>query len=787
MNMLLFLLSFSLCAFQVLISVTLAAAFAGQSMFLLLAPPFFAMALAGFFVAIWPRALQVTARRASLWAFASLPVSMLALRLVLDSFDLDLQKQMYDLSFSANYRMIITKGYDPFKVPVALALVIPFFFYAFFLTQLFKETAKTMYARLISIEVAGSACGLIGASFLLDATSWPAVATVLLFAPMLGLVPFLKSAKLQLPKIIWSLVGILFATLTYLLAIYLEPVSNPHIAVKDFRQNQQVNELERSWTTFSKVQTFEIKTPVGPRKLITLNNGMGFVQLTQYPYVEPPQIRVASVLQTPKTLVLFAGAGSELFALDRILKEPRTITGVELNPRVIQQGLADSTYGLSELLNKSSVQLHQSDARVFLENSSETYNLIIYSWSGATIWHYSGVAMHTTQYSFTTEGFKRALERLEPNGVLIILGASKLNVIQSLKKTGAFAEPLSQSLLLYGQENNDWKVSWDQNLLLVKKGVWSNDEVKKLTQAFEFYQIKPLMVPDYVHPKYEEFSQVVQSINPEESLLKIKAETGLVFHDSTDDRPFVYNVNPDPDFLSIDFYKSTFQQLRLKQVLATPLNFSAFLFLVLLGALTLSPYVLRESNETTLGLLVRGLVFCGLGISYGLFQLYLIFKFNLFIGNPTWAAVAGLGTFLCAYTAASLILQQKRISSKTINMLILAGFVFWILAEILVTDGAQTLFKLSLPLRLLTMVSCFFMASLCTSLLFPRELARGTDQNQRSAPWWFGLDALACALAVSVGPLAIERYGVAFALNFGLAIYGLSFILINLNRLRRSI
>ncbi len=81
--------------------------------------------------------------------------------------------------------------------------------------------------------------------------------------------------------------------------------------------------------------------------------------------------------------------------------------------------------------------------------------------------------MHTTQYTFTDEGLQRALSRLRSGGSLIIFGASKVNVLLSLRHLEE-QNPATQrhNYLLFapsGSADSEWKKTWDEMVLIIKK------------------------------------------------------------------------------------------------------------------------------------------------------------------------------------------------------------------------------------------------------------------------------------------------------------------------------
>jgi len=775
----LFFLSISLFALQTLLSPTLAAAFAGQSMFLLLAPPFLATAFAAFLIALLPTRLgQFTSRRIGFLCLFATPISMFGLKWLLREMSVDVELQAKSIDMSKYLDHLVSLVYEPYKVRVVLLISIPYFFYALYLNSCFKELKREKAALLIAVEMAGACLGLVSACIVLDYLSWSANAALILCSPVLGfwVVGYFKFQMSSWRKLFHPFAFLLFI-LNFCLACHLEPISSLHVAARDFAHQFSIKEIRRGWTTYSKVQTLDLENKIKKFRMIVLGDGMGIVRLSRFDdaKIKSLPVEAVSALQPRKSLVLFAGAGNDIFGMDHVLSDPKEITGVELNDRVLEFGLAEPQYDLAGLLAKPYIHWAQSDARLYLESGTEKFNLILFSWSGATISYYSGAIVHTTQFSFTHEAFEAAMRRLEPDGYLIILGASKLNILSSLK--GIFKWPLSESVVIMGPENDkDWKANWDHKMLLVKNGRWTNEEVDRLAEKTAALGYLPMLTPTKLDPAYQRIRDVLQSEQPERVLGDIEKETGLYFHDVKDDRPFVYSLFRGFDFLSIGFYKNSFHDAIHDGFLASPLNLGILLlclliFFILIGVL------IKLADVGAMKRLALGFQYVLLGMGSTIFQVYTIYRFIFFLGNPTWALAFGLGTSLLASALAAFIVYTKAISYRSyFPWVIGCGLCLWLGLGFLFSLEPLFLFAIPTYVRLLLMWMLFFSASLCTAFLFP--FVASLSPSMKNLPWWLGMDSLGCALLTAIGPLVIERYGVNYLLEFGLALFTITFCLV---------
>ncbi|MHB1446667.1 MAG: spermine/spermidine synthase domain-containing protein [Acidimicrobiales bacterium] len=114
-----------------------------------------------------------------------------------------------------------------------------------------------------------------------------------------------------------------------------------------------------------------------------------------------------------KVLVIGAGTGNDVAVA--LAHGARRVTGVEIDPELIQLG---RRYNPEHAYQNPRVTIHQNDGRAFLQDSSSHYSLILYALPDART-TLTGQAAPVTldDYLLTTQAIQAAKAHLAPNGV----------------------------------------------------------------------------------------------------------------------------------------------------------------------------------------------------------------------------------------------------------------------------------------------------------------------------------------------------------------------------------
>ena len=79
-------------------------------------------------------------------------------------------------------------------------------------------------------------------------------------------------------------------------------------------------------------------------------------------------------------------------------------------------------------------------------------------------------------------------------------------------------------------------------MLLIKNGNWEQKEITDVTNKISSFGYVPLLLPNKVENDFKFFERLISSNNPLKVLDEITTETGLSFHSTSDNLPFILTI-----------------------------------------------------------------------------------------------------------------------------------------------------------------------------------------------------------------------------------------------------
>ena len=154
-----------------------------------------------------------------------------------------------------------------------------------------------------------------------------------------------------------------------------------------------------------------IFTDGGNMSVITRDAGMSdaFAYLDQITSALPYHLR-----KLQQVLILGAGGGADVQQA-RYHQIPQ-ITAVELNPQIVELMRSDYAEFSGHLYQQSDVEVHVEEARGFITDSSQHYDLIQVALMDAFGASTAGLYALNESYLYTLEAFKTYLQHLESDG-----------------------------------------------------------------------------------------------------------------------------------------------------------------------------------------------------------------------------------------------------------------------------------------------------------------------------------------------------------------------------------
>lgn len=659
----------------------------------------------------------------------------------------------------------VMQGY----VPLLLFLVsLPFIFFGFILGVRFSKSVTAISAY--RFELVGLLLGSLLCMGLLESWSWASVVIMISFLNFLALVIYEYSVNQNIKRsfkygLVPFLVLIGFCRFPSLWNLQ----RDRHLVYRDFLQNAVINVLDTRWKSFAKVQLAD--STIGENfkyHFIAIGDGTGLARYQTYDTSATVPNKWVTVdfvaaAEPKKVAVLFAGAGAEIVGLHKKLGTNVETWAVEINSALIGMTADHEGPLYTEFFKKYPSHQVTSDNRKFLETTSEKFDSILYSWSGATVANFSGAILHTTQYSFTEQALAAAINHLSPDGRLIIMGGNKLNIIRILKtlESSQATENLKEKILIYGKiKPDDWKANWDNFIFIYKNGSWKQHEVEKLDAVAKDYSYILNVSARNDLSQAKAFQKMIETTDVVTEADKMWMDHQVFPRLATDDYPFAYRNTPSTITTDMSEWKS-----RVVNSLST-LNLQVFdgivwISLIFITLLTLSflKKDIRVSSD-----FIHFLGWAPLSSASLLFFLY---KAILYFGEPTTA-------FLIVQTATqlgSLIGLQAALKYKNLKH---AGFVFLsgaivLLGSVFILQNqtvSSVLFHTGLISTSVIFVLVTAYISFAFSFYFMASFFATPEQSKNLGLFWT-FETILCGLVSLVGAFLIEEEGLrAFVLTF---------------------
>lgn len=751
-------------SYHMLMSTYLSSTLAGQSISLLVAPTYFAFAIAllgSFLLRQVCKSLELNFYLSFLtllsFIFSILLINFEIKKLMSDILQLGSQKSS-ELHFLEFY---ISTFYTKYSITISILTSLPFLAYGLYFSNYFDDQQSNAPLKTLGLELMGGVAGVILSLILLNYLGWEKTFLSFFGLACVGSLVFFNAKKKYIPFFL----TLILLIVTLMSKNFISPVSNLHISGRDFSTKLKVELLRESWNSFSKVQTLKLNYDFPghrySRKVISIADGTGHAQMPGFHTSEFSITSEITTLFKPKNvLILFAGAGYEIIKMSESLNPPDKITGVEINSHVIEHGRLDSDGAMTSVLKNRNYQLVQSDSRQFLEKSTDYYDAILFSWSGASVAYYSGAIMHTTQFVFTREAFLSAFQKLAPGGHLIIFGGSKVNIVAHMQALGIKNLKSKLSLLVPRLDSN-WKRSWDNDILIVAKdtdesGYFKNDLIK-LSARFGYSLV--ISPSSETNEKYLEIESLIQSNDAVSSLKQFNIKNQVNFKSHTDDNPFIYQMFPNYSVNEISNIKS--------QLLNLDFGFEIKDLILFVGILSMLGLLLTNYFNQSLGFKEK--LAPSLGFFFGIFStsllLFSIYKSVLYLGFPNFALGLGILISMSSSLFCIYLVQRIKLDNKKFLVLQITGsFLFLGLIVISQIEMVKHyIFQIPFVLQAVLLYFIFFITFSLNSLFYPYLIFQN-QKNLTLTKQIIAFDVLGSGFGSLILPLLIEDDGVSLVM-----------------------
>lgn len=522
-------------------------------------------------------------------------------------------------------------------------------------------------------------------------------------------------------------------------------------------KRQGIDEVEVRWNQIARTSLMKAR-PDGPFAIVQDN---GISNVTLQPWVEGRDrdelMKTARhhalawhLGRDPRSvLVIFAGAGRDLIALDALANGQASLTGVELNPDVVDfaNHPAIAHLRIPQFLAQPGRRLVNQEGRHFLDVDDGTYDLIYVANNGAVAVNRTG---HSRKFLDTCEAMSEYLDHLAPGGMMVFVNqpvAEKIPCFRRLFEARGLPDAAG-AMFSFGWPELDMLDS-----LVVVPGGLSDGEARKLRQNVMSWQanLKILWDPLTGDGVDRTKALVTGPIDP----------ASLV----TDDRPFTQ-----PIVLSeLDVFPSTQALSDPKYVNAWVKVFTVALFALVSGGVAMLAHFVGGADRRVPWAWVAYLLASGIG--FMCVEIGLIAKTELFVGNPLYAVALNLALFLVSSAVGAGL--QDRLRERTGPAHLVGSAVVGIAWGLLLAKACNTwLIGAPLPIKAVALAITVFPAGAALGSFYPFCVARMVGEGRTAAvPMSYGLATLSSVLGSSFAMTAIIDLGFTRVLVLGGAMY----------------
>ena len=453
-----------------------------------------------------------------------------------------------------------------------------------------------------------------------------------------------------------------------------------------------------------------------------------------------------------RILVLFAGVGRDMVELDGMAQGRADITGVELNPAVVDLVRDPLLAGMNLRAFHARPNMHLvvREGRDFLNNDRGRYDLLFVATNGSINVGRTG---HTRKYLDTYEAMASYLDHLAPgpDSMMVFVNQPVLHKAESLRLL--FAErglgDFGKAVFAFGAPDTR-----GQDSMVVKPGGLTPDEIAAISRK----------VASWPYPRRVLYSPSGAGLPSFVDAVLGRTRGPLV----TDDRPFVHEVS-----------WRDFELLPAKARFGDQLYAASWIkvFTILLfGAVSVAVMAflaLRRGRERRVPW-PWVLYFFVTGVSYMCVEIGLIAKTELFLGSPLYAVAVILALFLAGSGLGAYLQDRLRVFRGPLMLVLPAiAAIAW---GVLATHVCNArLLSLPLPLKIVCAALCVVPAGTFLGMFYPFGVGGVVEAGRRAAvPATYALATLSSVWGSAWAMTAITNLGFSAVILMGAAGYALT-------------
>jgi len=379
------------------------------------------------------------------------------------------------------------------------------------------------------------------------------------------------------------------------------------------------------------------------------------------------------LIKNPNVLLIGVGGGSDILLAQYYRSS--SITALEMNPQVIKAVNQVKSPLLQKNFDDPRVNLLTKEARGYLEETKDKFDLIQLNPSGSLASSCAGVYAQNEDYLNTLESYKLFYDRLSSQGLFMVSRWMKTPARDGIKLFATGFQVLKNSGESFPEKQLALIRNWDIITLLVKKNPFTKAELEILREFCNRNNFDISYLPGVRINEINRFNKLPEAIYYEsaKSIIESGEKNGFFatysfkVSPATDDKPYFSN-----------FFRWKALGHLIKTLGSEWIPFTEYGYLILLATFAQALIAGGLLILLPLGLLLKRrkisllhfkphtwFYFIALGFSYMLLEMALIQKFILFLHHPIYSVSIVITSFLLGSGLGSFL--SKRLLTKGIK------------------------------------------------------------------------------------------------------------------------
>jgi hypothetical protein len=481
----------------------------------------------------------------------------------------------------------------------------------------------------------------------------------------------------------------------------------------------------------------------------------------------------------PSSNVVVVGAGGGRDILSALVFNQRSVTGVEINPSILE--LVNGRFGdfTGHLNRDPRVRFVNDEARSYLARMRDPVDIIqislIDTWAATA----SGAFVLTENSLYTLEAWTNFLNRLTPRGVLSVsrwyyadrpgeVYRSAVLAATTLQKRGV-QRPGDHFVIVRAVPPPTKDAPDGVGTILVSREPFSAADLDALEEVAARLRFEIVQSPRI--SRDETFAAIADG----HQLAKLLADYPLDISAPTDDSPFFFHMLRIRDVFNLQRWRDQgIVSFNMKAVGVLGVLLATVTLMT--AACILLPLVRTRHTVDLEGATPHFVYFAAIGLGFMLVEISQLQRLTIFLGHPAYSLSVVLFSLLVSSGAGSLftarIADGQAVQATRQRLLItLAVLVVFGLATPAIThrfEGADT------PVRILIAVGILLPVGFCLGMAFPLGMRLALQRSPSIAPWLWGINGatsvcasvLAIVIAIGAGISAAFWVG---ALSYAIA------------------